>query len=320
MNALRRNRMFMVMLITFCNGTVFAHEHKLKFPEDFRHASISIFEQPKRATYMMGIVRFPYDGDFLCSALGTVQVPAESWVSVEIEGQEGYERFVDALPSTGVNRLELRNATISTSLLVSLEKVESVRQLVLVNCHVIEVDANTLAGLPNLQNLSIRGRNSKEQWYGLMPWLLKCPAIQFWFGSRPMGATDLHNLSQHPAPVFLSTNLDKDAEKVLDALEKVPLLVGLELAISAEVSSAVLGRIANLRNVELVVLNEGLLNAEMVALLAQLPKLKVLRVQGSTQVGDFLSGGFPLTDIQELHLRGHWILACTSVSWTLACS
>lgn len=107
------------------------------------------------------------------------------------------------------------------------------------------------------------------------------------FGGEPVLATDLEKFSHHASPIFLSANLDGDAENVLDALKDIPGLVGVELAISGDVSRLEMERISQLKNVELVVLNNGLLDAELIGILAKLPKLKVLRVQGRTKIGDF---------------------------------
>lgn len=288
------------LVFIHCPRMVSAQQRELILPEGFQHGSISLFEQPKNATYMTGIVRFPYKGDFFCSAQGTIRVPEAAWVSIEIEGRSGYESFVDSLPAKGIDRLEFRDATISTSLIASIEKLESLRQLVFAGCRVDDIDASELAGSPTLQSLSIRHPDSEAQWRSLMPWLSECTAIQFWFEGRPVSATDLKKLSNRTAPAFLSVNLDENTEDVLDALERIPGLVGLEMAISADVSVADLNRVANLEKVELVVLNNGILNANLVGLLAQLPNVKVLRVQGSTKVGDFLEGGFPLRSIQEV--------------------
>lgn len=292
--------LFIAVAIANSSVSASAAERELIFPDEFQHGSISLFGQPKTATYMSGIIRFPYAGKFFSAAEGVVRVPASSWVSVEIDGESGYQGFVDSLPRTGIDRLELRGATMSTAVIASIEKLKTLRQVILVDCRVAEIDPSKLAGSPALQEFSIRGTDSEEQWRGLMPWLIKCPAIQILFGGNPMSVTDLKRWSHHNAPVFLSANLDNNAGNVLDALENFPGLVGLELTISDDVSSSDLARVGTLKSVELIVLNDGLLNADLVAVLARLPKLKVLRIQGSTKIGDFLSGGFPLESIQAV--------------------
>lgn len=280
--------------------TTLAVGRELTFPTDFEHATVWLFERPKIDRYMTGIIRFPYDGKMLSDAKGTIRIPEESWVSLKIQSESGYLEFIGLLPVDGIDRMELHGAEISTALLASLEKFVSLRQLVLIGCQFGELDATQLDGSQRLQEVSIRRAESIAQWRQLTPWLTKCPAVQFLFDGRPMQASDLKSFANHAAPVFLSTNLDSEAEHVLDALEEIPGDVGLEMAISDDVSTSELERIAQLQNVELLVLNSGRLDSELIRLFARLPKLKVLRFQSGTKIGNFLDNGLPLKKLEDI--------------------
>jgi len=292
--------LFVGIAIALLPTVALSLDRELNFPNNFDHAKVTLFGRPKNDYYMTGIIRFSYRGKLLSDAKGIVRIPAESWVGVEIQAESGYLEFIASLPVSGIDRLELHGATISTALIASLERVQSLRQMVLVGCQFGELDATQLSGSLELQHLSIEGADSAEQWQRLIPWLTKCPEVQFLFDGAPIQATDLKKFSNHASPIFLKANLDANAENVLDALEEIPGLVGVELAISDNVSTSELERVAQLENVELVVLNDGLFDSELIGLLAKLPKLKVLRVQGKTKIGNFLDEGFPLKNIEAV--------------------
>lgn len=112
---------------------------------------------------MSGFLNFAYRGRVIALAEGLVKVPADAFVSLEITARDGYLDFLASLPKEGIDRLELRGAKISTSLLQQFERLKSVRQLVLVDCVTDEIDFASLHGAAKLQSVSIDSRQNSEQ-------------------------------------------------------------------------------------------------------------------------------------------------------------
>ena len=93
-------------------------------------------------------------------------------------------------------------------------------------------------------------------------WLLRCPSIQFFFSGFPTQPEDLRAFRKHRAPLYLQIKLDGRSSEVVDALEELEGLVGLELEIANDVRQSDLERVFGLRNLESIVLNDGVLNVK----------------------------------------------------------
>ena len=275
-------------------------QSELTFPPNFEHAYVSVYSQPMPDEYLTGVIRFPDEGKRLSAAEGVVKIPEDAWTGVEIEGGNGCTEFISLMPRSGVNRLELRQAKITTELIASIEKQQSLRELVLNECIFQSLEVTKLNGMQHLQKVTIEGEGADELWQQLKPWLLKCPSIQFFFSGFPTRPEDLRAFSKHRAPLYLQLKLDGRSSDVVDALEGLEGLVGLELEIANDVRQSDLERVFSLRNLESIVLNDGVLNAEVVRMLSRLERLKVLIVQGTTKADDFLAYGFPLKGLEAV--------------------
>lgn len=292
-------RVILFVFILFANAS-HAEGHEIVFSSSFDHAKISVFSAPAPSPHMSGFLNFAYRGRVIALAKGLVKVPADVFVSVEITAKDGYVDFLASLPENGIDRLELRGAKISTSLLQQFERLKSVRQLVLVDCVMDEIDAASLHGAAKLQSVSIESRQNNEE-SRLIPWLAKCTSLQSIPDGGPLSIDQLKMLQQHHGPLFLKVKLDNHAIDTLDALAAIPSLAGVQVEISKKVLLQDLTRLARLKNVEVITLNDGLFNAGLVGVLGQLPKLRILRVQGETAVDDdFLDALAKLTRIEAV--------------------
>ncbi len=135
----------------------------------------------------------------------------------------------------------------------------------------------------------------------MLPWLAKCPAIQSMPSGLRLSVEELQMFSHHRGSLFLESILDKRAEETLAVLGNIKGLVGIGLSIEKDVAQRELELIAQLKHVELIVLNSGTLNLELVRVFARLPHLRALRVQGSTAVSEtFLEGVLELSYLESI--------------------
>ena len=142
-------------------------QSELTFPLDFEHAYVSVYSQPMPDEYLTGVLRFPDKGKRLSAAKGVIKIPEDAWTGVEIEGGNGCTEFISSMPRAGVNRIELRRAKITTELIASIEKQQSLRELVLNECSFQSLEVTQLNGMSHLQRVSIDGDGADELWQQL---------------------------------------------------------------------------------------------------------------------------------------------------------
>ncbi|MEQ1826330.1 MAG: hypothetical protein ABL921_10295 [Pirellula sp.] len=184
-------------------GVAKGEDRELVFANDFDYATVSLFGPPEPAPDMTGFQYFAINGQAASAAKGIVHVPNDSFVSVGITARDRYLEFIASLPTMGINRLELRGARLSTSLMNLLEKLQSVRQLVLVDCELGELDASRLQGAPQLQEVSVQLQHGRELRRLLLPWLAKCTSLQSMSSDIPMNADELKWIRQLRSPMSI---------------------------------------------------------------------------------------------------------------------
>ncbi|MCC6509394.1 MAG: TlpA family protein disulfide reductase [Pirellulaceae bacterium] len=284
-----------------CGAVAPAEDRQLILPKNFEAVTVSLFDQPEPAEYMTGFLYFATEGRPISVTHGVVDVPENSIVSIGITAQGDYLRAIEALSEKGVDRLEIHGAELSTAFLKRLETLTSLRELVCVDCKLGKIDTAILNGAPKLQKVSIRSENSRESSRIMLPWLAKCPAIQSMPSGLRLSVEELRMFSHHRGSLFLESILDERAEETLAVLGNIKRLVGIGLSIEKDVAQRELELIAQLKHVELIVLNSGTLNSELVRVFASLPHLRALRVQGSTVVSEtFLEGLSELSYLESI--------------------
>ncbi len=156
-------------------------ERTLTFPTGWKHATAKVYDIPKLSDNLTGFFDFDWTGEAISVAAGEVRITDDAYVGIDVNATEGYEEFFAGLPATGIQRIELSNATLSDSLFKSLERIETLRELVLINCQVTNADANLLNGLPQLQRLHCRQREDSLALHQTIAlWAAKCPQLQYY--------------------------------------------------------------------------------------------------------------------------------------------
>jgi len=265
-------------------GVIQAQDRQLDFPSDFDNATISLFDQPKPSETMTGFFSFPSLGREIGAASGQVTVPANAFVSITVVASDRYLDFIESLPDRGIDRLELRGATISTRLLRLLESKQSFRQLEFVDCKLTEVDGSSLNGAPQLQQVYIESSESIDINRTLLPWLAKCPSLQTMSNGLVLNSDDLKSIKNHRAPLFIKVELRNTVAETVQLLNEIPGLVGVEIVVAGDVTTPDLEHLSHLKTIELIVLNGGSLDSSLLRAISRIPKLRTIRTHPGTRI------------------------------------
>jgi len=271
-----------------------AQDRQLDFPSDFDNATISLFDQPKPSETMTGFFSFPSLGREIGAASGQVTVPANAFVSITVVASDRYLDFIESLPDRGIDRLELRGATISTRLLRLLESKQSFRQLEFVDCKLTEVDGSSLNGAPQLQQVYIESSESIDINRTLLPWLAKCPSLQTMSNGLVLNSDDLKSIKNHRAPLFIKVELRNTVAETVQLLNEIPGLVGVEFVVAGDVTSPDLEHLSQLKTIELIVLNGGSLDSSLLRAISRIPKLRTIRTHPGTRISVPMWGDQPV--------------------------
>ena len=287
-------------------------ERVLEFPTGWKHANLFIYENPKQSA-TSGILDFDWSGKNAGVAVGKAILPANAFVGLEINGVDGLEKFLSSLPSEGIQRIVLLNAALTNDTFQQIERISSLRQVVLVNCTAEQVDIKLLKGLPRLQYLQCRQKRASSEMHNTMAaWAAKSPQLQFFYDGAPLDLEEVRQFKGHQVPLFISVGLNEDAAQTLDALSMIPDLIGMNVHVSTNVPEGYEQSLDKLKRLRIVNWNGGTLDENLASSLGRLDKLKKLRVQGDAQLRDSfidnlgqlhkieaISFNIPLTEYQK---------------------
>lgn len=290
-----------VVLLVLCpfifSTHCLAQERTLSFPPDQTNGTIWVYGQPTPSGYLPGYTNFSWERRLIGSATGKLRIPDNAFVGLEVSATKGYEEFLARLPEDGIDRLDLNGATISTEMLKHIERVKSLRVLMLRGCRFdTDLEATKLQGMPRLMQLYWSPReNSTDGHKAIVTWAAKCRSLQYLRdSSSELNAVELRLFNRHPSPLFLTVKLGKNADEIFDALKDIPNLVALNVYVEKDVSDNYHRHLDKLKHVVLFNWSGGNLNAEFLQSLRKLNQLRTIRFQGDAQVTDEFVVGLPV--------------------------
>ena len=276
----------------------------LTFPEDFEIGSLEVMDLPEPSTNLPGYLSFTWDGKVVGPAVGKVTVRRESRLGIKINGEKQLEKL-DHLVGKPIAVLELTKPTISTDLLTRLEKLDSLQEIHLWKCTIDpEIDVSKLNGLPKLKEI---------HWYQdggdlvarqqLAVWAAKSKQLQNLYGGNGawLEVDAIKAFAQHPNPLFLQVEFDDNANEKIQALAKIPKLVGLDLAVKENVEPDFHQYLRQLQQLNIANWNEGDLTSSLMDGLIEMPALKRLRFQGKVKpTNEFIQRLPELKSLQQI--------------------
>ncbi len=263
---------------------------EIVFPTGWDHAQVSVFESPTESELVPGYMEFAWSGKAVGVAEGKVSVPADAFVGVEINGVDGYEKFLDGLPTDGIQRLELKKIKLTNQTIKQLERVKSLRQLYLTGCSVDAVDVEQIQGLPNLQHLVGRGSKDRKDLSGLHRVLVdvasKSPKVQFFHDAKAVKLDEVRQFRGHEAPLCLMVIFGSDAVEMMQALSEIPGLAGLNAHFQSEVPKEFHHSFSKLKRLVWINWTGGKLDLELLNSLSKTASIKRFHVQGNFELSD----------------------------------
>ncbi len=284
--------LFCILFSSFCADSVGA-DRTLTFPTDWEHATVSVYATPQPSDFFSDCVEFGNSGRMIGVAAGEVQVPDDAFVGIEVQAVEGFENFLGQLPNTGIHRIELTKAALSDSVFRSIERIETLREMRLVDCSCQNVAIRSLVGAQQLQYLFAQGKKNQSLHQTLAAWAAKCKQLQYFYDGHSLAADEIHRFESHHSPLCISVEFGAEALEVFNALCKVPNMVALNVTVLKEVPDHYHEALAKLQRIEFLNWGGGDLDSGFLNSLSKIGRLRAIRVQGSAKVADGFIEGLP---------------------------
>ena len=260
---------------------------EIVFPTGWGHAQVFVFESPSESDLVPGYMDFAWSGKEVGAAEGKASVPVDAFVGVEINGVDGYEKFLDGLPTDGIQRLDLKKIKLTDQTIKQLERITSLRQLHLSDCSVDEVDVEQIQGWPNLQSLDSRGSKDPPGLHrALVAMVSKSPKMQFFYDGTAMKLDEVRQFRGHEAPLIINVAFDSDAVETMQALSEIPGLVGLNARFENEVPNEFHHSFSKLKRLVWINWTGGKLDLDLLNSLSKTASIKKFHVQGRFEVSD----------------------------------
>ena len=276
-----------IIIASACPLKCLCQERTLTFPTGWEHATAKVYDIPKLSDNLTGFFDFDWTGEAISVAAGEVRITDDAYVGIEVNATEGYEEFFAGLPATGIQRIELSNATLSDSLFKSLERIETLRELILIDCRVTNADANLLNGLPQLQRLHCRQREDSLALHPTIAlWAAKCPQLQYYYDGESLSAEEILRFGHHQATLFITVSFDANAFEVIDALSQVPNLIALNVNVTKNAPENYHVALPKLKRLALANWSGGQLDKDFLDSIGKLVRLRTLRIQGEPEIAD----------------------------------
>ena len=272
----------------FLSLSCVSQEKEIAFPTGWDFARVFVFESPTESDLVPGFMDFAWSGKVVGLAGGKVSVPADAFVGVEIKRVSGYEKFLDGLPTDGIQRLDLKKIKLTNQTIRQLERIKSLRQLNLTGCSVDAVDVEQIQGWPNLQHLqSNDAKESPELHRVLVSMASKSPKMQFFFESTALKLDEVRQFRGHEAPLCIKVVFDSDAVETMQALSEIPGLAGLTAQFGSEAPPKEFHHsFSTLKRLIWISWNGGKLDLDLLNSLSKTTSVKNLLVQGGFEVSD----------------------------------
>jgi len=156
----------------------------------------------------------------------------------------------------------------------------------------------------------------------LLPWLAKCPSLQT-FDGLALTEDELKSIKNLRAPLFIKVELKNTVAETIHLLNEIPGGVGIEFVVAPDVTTPDLEHLSQLKNIETIVLNGGVVDSGLLRAISRIPKLRAIRAQPATRISGTVLDVLPvLYNLESIHfaqpfedgLQKNWVESLLGMS------
>lgn len=276
-------------------------------------ATDSILTMTFPADRPVGVVEMSSHHDFekrndeepeLVPAFGTVRVASNQFVSL-IVGTVDDLRWLDQLPLSGIQRLEIRGQNIDQQAVQRIARFEGLQELRLDGCQIASDAFDQAPTLNRLRRMTISSVDrDKPHLNSLASWISRLPVLDYVYATPAMDAIAIQKIRGHRSLKTITIDVQKDREAIIfKMISDLPSLTGLIVSVDEDVSPRALDRLASLPNLELLTLVRARVDGTLLNNIAQIGTVRNLRFIAVTPGDDFLQGLKSVRSVENLTLN-----------------
>ncbi|MGB7348095.1 MAG: hypothetical protein WBD20_27970 [Pirellulaceae bacterium] len=269
----------------------------LKFPADQRVGVVELFASSN-------LEEQRDEEPELVPAFGSVQVATNQFASLKVGGVEDLQ-FLDRLPATGLQQIEVRGLSIDRKAVGHLTRFGGLQELSLNECRIDDDAFDDAPKLDKLQRLNVSTEDKvKRHLNSMATWISRLPLLDFLYAKPALDAIAIGKVKGHSSLKTITIDVQKDREAIIfKMISELPAITGLIVSVDEDVSPRALDRLASVPNLELLTLVRAKVDGELLKNIGRIGTVRSLRFLVITPGEGFLEGLKSIPSIENLTLQ-----------------